>query len=159
MSATAEVSTYRWSRAHVVRVLGMLAVVLGVLWLALGLVTAIGDLPPWVGAVAAACTAAALIAGTWLMVRPPRLLELSPTGYRIRGVRGAGASAAVWSEVSFVETQASPAGHAIVVDLTNGSTSTLPLTLLGRRAAEAEHEMHERLNAAFGYRRLKSAGS
>jgi hypothetical protein len=158
MSPAVETSAYRWSRVHVIRVLGMLAVALGAVWLVLGLLTAIASLAPWVGGFAAAATAAGLITGAWLMVRPPRLLELSRTGYRIRGVRGAGAYAADWTDIRSVETRASSAGPAIVVDLTDGSTSTLPLSLLGRRAAEAQHEMHERLNAAFGYRRLNSAG-
>jgi hypothetical protein len=113
-----------------------------------------GGLPREVGAVAAACTAVVLVGGALILLRPPSLLELSVAGYRIRRVRGVGVASADWTDVHSVETRASSAGPAIVVDLSDGRMSTLPLSLLGPRAAEAQHEMHERLNAAFGYRRL-----
>lgn len=151
------VSTYRWSRAHVGRIVGLFAVVLGVSWLILGAATASGSVAPKVAAVAAGCTAAVLVLSTWLLLRPPSLLELSETGYRIRRLRGAGVTAADWSQVQSVQTRASTNGPAIVVDLVNGGTSTLPLSLLGLRALPAQQEMHERLNAAFGYRRLSEA--
>jgi hypothetical protein len=155
-AAGSGVSIYRWSRVYVVRVGGLLMVVLGALWFAFGLAAAAsGSVPREVSAVASACTAVVLAGGAWLLVRPPSLLELSPAGYRIRRVRGAGAASARWTDVHSVETRASSAGPAIVVDLSDGGTSTLPMSLLGTRAAEAQHEMHERLNAAFGYRRLR----
>jgi hypothetical protein len=153
-----ETSTYRWARVYVVRIVGLLAIALAVCWFALVFVTAIGSVPAWAGAAAAAGTAAVLLAGAGVLMRPPVLMALTPSGYRIRRVRGAGAASANWTSVRSVETRASWAGPAIVVELTDGSTSTLPLSLLGTRAAEAQHEMHERLNAAYGYRRLDEAG-
>jgi hypothetical protein len=158
-TASGGVSTYRWSRAAVLRLIGVAAVVLGVLWLALGLLG--GWLPGTIGStvegVCAALTAAALAAGCLLVARPPRVLELSAAGYRIWHLRGAGVHAAGWSQVEAVDTQASRDGRMIVVELSDGRTSTVPVTLLGARALEVQREMHERLNGAFGYRSLREA--
>jgi hypothetical protein len=42
----------------------------------------------------------------------------------------------------------------LLVLLADGGRSALRLSLLGPRSAEAQREVHERLNSAFGYRRL-----
>ncbi len=153
-SAT-DVTTYRWSRAHVLRSVGLLAVVLGLLWLAVGAANAWGHGP---GLTLTLCaifvTSVALAVAGWLLLRPPSVLELSPHGYRISHLRGGGTPSADWSDVRSVETRSWAGGPAIVVELSGGQTSLVPLSLLGPRAREAQQEMHNRLNAAFGYRRL-----
>ncbi len=154
--AATDVTTYRWSRAQVLRVVGLLAALLGLLWLLVGAAGAWGGqgAVTVLSLVAAGLTALGLAAGIWLVIRPPRVLELSDTGYRIVHLRGGGVPAAEWSRVESVHMQASTSGPAIVVELAGGGTSLVPLSLLGLRATEAQREMHERLNTAFGYRRL-----
>ena len=156
MGTAADVTTYRWSRAPVLRSVGLLAVVLGLGWLAVAAVTAWrGQGPgPVLGLSAAGLTALGLAGAIWLVVRPPSVLELSPTGYRILHLRGAGVPAAAWSDVESVDSRSSAAGPAIVVELSGGRTSLVPSSLVGLRATEAQREMHDRLNTAFGYRRL-----
>ena len=157
-AATTDVSTYRWSRAQVLRAVGLLAVLLGLMWLVVGAVSAWAGAGAAVGSllwmVAGGLTALGLAVAIWLVVRPPSVLELSPTGYRVLHLRGGGVPTAEWSDVESVHTQALAAGPAVVVELSGGRTSIVPLSLLGLRATEAQREMHNRLNTAFGYRRL-----
>lgn len=155
ISAT-DVTTYRWSRAQVLRPVGLLAVLLGLLWL---IVAVVGE---WRGEgagsvltlAAAGLTALSLVTAIWFLVWPPRVLELSATGYRVVNLRGGGVPTAEWSDVASVHTQMVTAGPVMVVELSDGGTSLVPLSLLGLRATEAQREMHNRLNTAFGYRRL-----
>ena len=154
--APPDVTTYRWSRAHVLRALGILAVSLGLLWSALGIASGwrgqgnLSALP----VIAMVVTGAAFVAAAWLFVTPPRVLELSPRGYRISHLRGGGVPAAEWTEVASVDTRPVAGVPAIVVELQGGRTSMVPLSLLGSRAGQAQREVHDRLNTAFGYRRL-----
>lgn len=154
--STTGVTTYRWSRAQVLRPVGLLAVLLGLLWLIVGVVGewrggAAGSL---LSMAAAGLTALGLMTALWFLVWPPRVLELSETGYRVVNLRGGGVPTAEWSDVESVHTQLMTAGPAIVVELWGGGTSLVPLSLLGLRATEAQREMRDRLNTAFGYRRL-----
>jgi hypothetical protein len=155
----ASVSTYRWSRAAVLRLVGVAAVGLGLLWLALALVSGWldGGAGATVAGICAALTAAALVCACVLIARPPRVLQLSTTGYRIWHVRGARVPAAEWAQVQAVDTRAGRDGRVILVELSDGRTSVVPVTLLGSRAMQAQREMHERLNTAFGYRSLREA--
>ncbi len=40
------------------------------------------------------------------------------------------------------------------ITLSSGQVTLVPLSLLGDQGGSAEREVHDRLNAAFGYRRL-----
>jgi hypothetical protein len=150
-----DMTTYRWSRAQVLRTVGLVAVGLGLLWLGVGLVSAwAGGKGTGLTVTAAVATAVALAGAVLLVLRPPRVLELSPSGYRTFHLRGGGVAAADWPEVRSVETRSWAGGPAVVVELSEGRTSVVPLALLGLRGREAQQEMHNRLNASFGYRRL-----
>jgi hypothetical protein len=162
MTATrAGVSTYRWSRVFVLRIAGLLTAGLGVVWVVL----VVASLSLSWGAdsmglkACALLTMAVIIAIGVLLFHPPRVLELSPAGYRLRYLRGGGAPKANWSQVDSVLTREVPDGWAIVVQLSDGRTSTVPVMLLGTRSVEAQREMHERLNTAYGYRSLRETAS
>jgi hypothetical protein len=149
-AARVDATTYRWSRAYGVRLLGLALAVLGATFLVMTLADRAGWTVVLVGLVAV--VAAVVLAR--LVVWPPAVLVLTADGYRVRHLRGAGARAASWREVEGVQTRTTSDGPAIVVELADGRTSVVPLALLGPRAGEAQREIHERLNTAFGYRRL-----
>ncbi len=159
-ASEADVSTYRWARSALLRPLGLAAVAVGGGWLVLVLVLALthGGART-VSAIAAAVTSLLLAAACWVLLRPPGLLELSAAGYRVRHLRGVGVEAAEWAQVQSVDTRPAKGGPVILIDLSDGETSVVPLALLGARAMEAQHEMHGRLNRAFGYRRLRESTS
>ncbi len=153
--AADDVTTYRWSRAQVLRSVGLGVALLGLMWLGIGTASAWRrDVGSVLSVGGAALTGLGLTAAIWLVARPPRVLALSAAGYRIFHLRGGGVPAADWFDVESVETRSATGGPAIVVELSGRRTSLVPLSLLGLRASEAQREMHDRLNSAFGYRRL-----
>ncbi|MBA2559127.1 MAG: hypothetical protein H0V07_04440 [Propionibacteriales bacterium] len=158
MSATAgDVSTYRWSRAALLRLMGIAAFAMGGGWVAIGVLSAWRGMSPLVGGIGAGLTAVVLLAACWFFVRPPRVLELTEDGYRVHHLRGGGVAAARWAEVQSVDARSSAAGAVLVVDLADGRSSVVPVSLLGSRAEEAQRDMHGRLNRAYGYRSLRDA--
>ncbi len=151
---TAESTTYRMSRAVVLRVFGRSVFALGAVLLVGVVAGALIDLPAGVIGGAVALAVVALLALTLLVARPPRLLALSTEGYSVHHVPASAVSAARWRSVGGVQTRDSPQGPLVVLALDDGRTSIVPVTLLGARATEAQREIHDRLNAAHGYRRL-----
>ena len=149
-----DVTRYRWSRAYGLRFLGGATIVLAVLWV----VAALSGFAAWSLVVLAVAVLAVLACLIRFVSVPPVLLEVSSEGYRVTNVRGSGVAAAAWGEVEAV-TAGRPAGsgRVMVIQLTGGRSSVVPLGLLGHRAVVAEREMHTRLNSAFGYRRLSGS--
>jgi len=141
---------YRWSRAYGLRILGVSVVLLAVVWL----LAALSGFQSWslVGLAVAAVIAVGCLVR--LVVLPPLLLEVSSDGYRLHHVRGGGVRQARWSEVRSVEGGGGAEGAVMSITLENGRATLVPLVLLGAQGAAAEREFHDRLNAAFGYRRL-----
>jgi hypothetical protein len=143
-------SSYRLSTAHVLRAFGPLIIGLGAGWILLATAGVTGV----VRGIAAAVTLIIVGGGILAVVRPPRVLALSADGYRVSLVRGGGVARSSWSEVESVGTQVRGSALCLVFILKDGATSLVPLSLLGARHAEAQREVHERLNQAHGYRRL-----
>lgn len=141
-------SVYRLSRAHAMCLVAPVIIALGAVWLVCTLTGVIEDAL----AVLLSGTAVVLAVASFFVLRPPRVLSLSDTGYRVGFVRGVGRGRASWLEVEGVETR--PVGDALSLVLAagDGSSSVVPLTLLGARRVEAERDIHDRLNRANGYR-------
>jgi hypothetical protein len=153
MAGTTRATTYRLDKAVVLRVLGPLLILIGALWLVVVLVDAGSTVVGVVAGLTVVIVAVAAVA----FVRPPRVLELSETGFRVWLVRGTGTSAASWSDVTSVDTHVAQGTRSIVVDLSGGRSTVIPVSLLGRRNPEARREIHDRLNTANGYRHLDAS--
>ncbi len=148
--ASQGVTRYRWSRASGLRIVGAVVVGLAVVWV----VAAMSGFAGWslvLLTLAAAITVGCVVR---LIVVPPLLLEVSSDGYRLHHIRGGGVHEARWSEVESVEGGGGVRGAVMSVTLTSGQVTLVPISLLGDQGASAEREVHDRLNAAFGYRRL-----
>ncbi|MBA2573899.1 MAG: hypothetical protein H0V02_03815 [Nocardioidaceae bacterium] len=143
-------STYRLARAHVIRAVGALSLVLGVLWLLVALLDT--SVPTRLTLSVVTVVIAAVCA--LLLLRPPAVLRLTRGGYGIALVRGAGVKEAEWVDVASVATAPVGGAVALVLTLNDGQTSTLPLSLLGAQQVEAQRDVRRRLNSAHGYRRL-----
>jgi hypothetical protein len=142
-------SVYRLGVAHVIRLVAPFEILVGVAWV----VTAILGMPrAWTVALGVV-TVAVAAGGAVLFARPPSVLALSEDGYRIGFARTTGRRAARWREVESVGTADVGGVAALVFALADGGQSAVPVSLLGARAGEAQREVHERLNRAFGYRR------
>ncbi len=152
---SADTTRYRWSRALVLRPVGVVVAALGVVWVvgvAVVELTATGPEGAFVASLAV--TGLILVAAVVAIARPPVVLDLSSERYRLRHLRGSGTPTAAWRDVESVVTRPSSAGAMVVFELAGGRQSVLPLALLGARAPEAEREIHDRLNTAHGYRAL-----
>ena len=148
--ASTGVRRFRWSRAYGLRIVGGVVVVLAFAWV----VATLSGFAAWsvfLLVVTVLVTAACL---GRLIVVPPLLLEVSSEGYRLHHIRGGGVQEASWAEVATVEGGGVGGGAVMSITLNSGQVTVVPLGLLGDRGGSAEREVHDRLNAAFGYRRL-----
>ncbi len=155
VQATADRIVYRWPRARLIRPLGFVLVVMGVVWVAVltGLaITGHADAAPYAGLIVVSLLVA-LAAGI-LLARPPAVLELGPEGYRLHHLRGGGSQGGRWADVVTVATDEYSAGPVLVLAGQGDQRSLVPLALLGARADEAQAEVRSRLDAAYGYRPL-----
>jgi hypothetical protein len=154
-------SGYPLARAHTVSVLGRYAAVAGLLVLVSVLVAvSTDDMPGWL----VACGLLLLVAALALtaiaavrVLRPPLVLVLTDTGYRLRMLRGAGASAASWSDVTRVRREQLPPGVCLVLSLVSGERTVVPVRLLDGGTATAdrlEADLRTRLDRSHGQRRL-----
>ncbi|MDX6366792.1 MAG: hypothetical protein QOK30_1868 [Nocardioidaceae bacterium] len=146
-------STYHLDAAVVLRVAGSLLVVLGLACLVVALT--VGSSPLLL--VLAALTVLLVMAGAVATLRPPRILTLSDRGFQVSLVRGAGTTSGQWDDVESVDSGVVRGTAAIVLALSGGRSTVVPLSLLGRRNVEAQRDIHNRLNDAYGYRHLDSA--
>ena len=140
---------YRWPRARLVAVLGRLVVALGVLWVLVTIAVTAWDLSGGWLLVLSLVSLGVLAAAAVLVARPPAVLELTDQGYRISNVRGAGTTAARWTDVTAVSTGESVAGPVLVLE-GRGDPSVVPLELLGPQATEAQQRVRALLDASNG---------
>ena len=143
-------TAYRLSTAHVIRLVAPFELLLGLAWIAAAFV---GPSRGWLLALVVLTVAIGLV-GVAVFVQPPAVLTLTDDGYRIGLARNAGRTAAAWREVESVGTADASGVATLVFVLADGGRSAVPLSLLGRRNADAQRDVHERLNRAYGYRRF-----
>jgi hypothetical protein len=148
--ASSGVRRFRWSRAYGLRLVGAAVVGLALVWV----VAAVAGFATWSLVLLLFIGLLVLALGVRFLVAPPVLLEVSNEGYRMRYVRGGGPKQARWAEVSSVEGGVGSTGAVMSITLASGLVTVVPLGLLGLEGVAAEREVHDRLNAAFGYRRL-----
>jgi hypothetical protein len=88
-----------------------------------------------------------VLAGLWILARPPVLLKLGADDVDVRGVR------TPWTDITEVTQGQTTQGRAIVLQTRKAEHSVvIPLQWLAPdRAAELEQELRERLNKAHGY--------
>lgn len=146
---------YRFSTALLVRSLGALLALVGILVLVAGLLVGVLELPEWVltGAVVAAVLL--VVAAGLLATRVSPLVHFDEAGYQVRWLRGAGVKQARWREVEDVVT-ATISGHdCVVLRLRDGRTTTIPVKVLDAPPAAFIAELRGRLDKGHGYRRLR----
>ncbi len=147
-------SDYRFSRALLVRSVGALLVLLGLLVLLLAVLVVAVDLPRGVLTAAVVAAGVLVVAAALTASRLSTVLSFDETGYRVRLLRGAGVRAARWREVEDAVT-ATIAGHeCVVLRLKDGRTTTIPVDVLETSPAALLDELTRRLDRGHGYRRL-----
>jgi hypothetical protein len=152
MSTAEAPKLFRLSPAHVLRLLGPVFVGLGLMWM---LVALFGFSTTW-ARMATGVSLLVAVAGVIFALRPPVVLKLTDDGYRVSWVRGAGTAIAQWRQVTTFGTQHLGETLALVVELSEGRTTVVPMSLLGARGREAVLEIRQHLDAAHGQRRFGS---
>lgn len=135
-------TTYRMRAG---RFLGIAAVGLILLGVA-AVLWAVGA-PGAVVAVALTLGGLVVLAGLWILARPPVLVKLGADDVDVRGLR------TPWTDITEVSQGRSTQGRAIVLQTKKAEHSVLiPLQWLAPdKAARLEDELRERLNKAHGY--------
>ena len=152
MSSTAD---YHFTRAIGARVTGALLVLLALLLGVVTVVVAVAGLPVLVLAVVVVVgVLGVVVAGNAVSRRIP-VVRLAPEGYRVRLVRGVGVASASWPEVEEAVTSTTPHGLPVVVlKLTQGRTTTLPVALLDADREQFVRDLQAHLQRGQGLRPL-----
>jgi hypothetical protein len=150
-------STYRFSRAFVVRLAGVALVTLGLLVLLLVVAGAALSLPGVVVPVVLVAVLAAVGLLAVVVTRRAVVVRFDEVGYRISHVRGAGVRQADWKQVEDVAATTVAGERCVVLQLRDGSTSTVPVDVLGVRTEDFVEDLRSHLNRGHGYRPVPPA--
>ena len=142
--------TYRLDSGHVLQLFGWRLIIAAVLVPVTLLLLGLGGIAATVGYATGAVASLLVIVAVWTLVRPPVVIAVRGDGFALGRITGAGIRSAQWTGVERVDT----VDGKLVIELSGGAQSRVPLGLLPRRATELKRDVHERLNAANGYRRL-----
>ena len=146
-------SDYRLAAPLAVRILGALVAGVGLLVVAVAVLTSVLDWPDPVGLVAVA-VGAGVLGAAYVVVRRRVVVRLGETGYRVRLIRGAGITSARWTEVDDVDAAEVGGARCVVLRLRDGRTTTIPVTALAGSGAAFVDELRRRLDAGHRYRHL-----
>ena len=148
-------SDYRFAQPLVVRFLGLVLVVLGLVTVLAVVVAALLDLPAVVTTVVVVLVVAGVVGTGFVLTRLTPLVHLDEAGYRVRLLRGAGVRAARWRDVEDVVT-ATVQGHDVVVlRLRDGRTTTVPVAVLDAPRQDFVQDLRRHLDTGHGYRRIR----
>ena len=147
-------SDYRLSQPVVVRMMGALLVLLGVVVLLMTLGVGVLGLPTVVLSVGIVLVALLLLAAALVLTRGVTLVRLDDAGYRVRFVRGAGVQQARWTDVEDVVATTVAGERCVVLRLRDGRTTTLPVRLLATSPEAFVKDLQGHLNRGHGYRRI-----
>lgn len=147
-------SDYRVPQAVLVRLLGITLVLLaGVVFVLAGLVAAF-SLPIAVLSVGLVLVVVAVVAAGFVLTRFATVLRLDDVGYEVRLLRNPGVRRARWKDVEDVVTATLSEQDCVVLRLRDGTTTRLPLALVGASPDTLVRDLREHLDRGHGYRRL-----
>jgi hypothetical protein len=147
-------SNYRFSRALLVRTMGVLLVGVGALLLAVAAGVYLLDLGSLVLGAAVVAAVLVVLAAGLILGRLRSVVRLDDTGYQVSWVRGAGTRQARWRDVEDVVT-ATVAGHdCVVLRLKDGRTTSIPVRVLDADPDTFVRDLSAHLDRGHGYRRL-----
>lgn len=147
---------YRLAPAVVARILGLALVLLAVVAFLATIVVAVahGSIDIVIGIVLIG--AVVIAAGAWWLRRKAWVVRCDQDGYAIRLVRGAGVREARWQEVADAVTTTTRGIACLVLRLTDGRTSSIPVGLLAIDREEFVREMQRHLRGGQKVRPLGS---
>ncbi|GAA1934273.1 hypothetical protein [Nocardioides marmoribigeumensis] len=148
-------TAYAFDRALLVRAMGILLLVNGVVVFGVAALTVVASVSGLVLSVVVVLAALVLVtAGTWLG-RMRTMVRFDDDGYQVRVLRGAGVKQARWRDVEDVVTTTSAGQDCVVLRLRDGRTTTIPLGVLEGSRQVFVDDLRSRLDRGHGYRRLR----
>ena len=146
-------SDYRLSPAFGARLVGLLVVGLAVLVFVATGVVAVLDLHTLV-LVPVALAGLAVIFALGALLRRTPVVHLDDAGYRVRLIRGAGVREAGWKEVEDAVTATARDLPCVVLRLTDGRTTTIPVEALDADRDAFVRDLRSHLQRGQGLRPL-----
>jgi hypothetical protein len=146
---------YRLSGALTARLLGAAVAGLGALLIVLAVLVGVLSLPRPVLTVGVVLIAAAVVLAGLVAVRRGYVVRLDRDGYRVRHVRGAGTTAARWTDVEDVVATVVAGERCVVLRLRDGRSTTIPVRMLSARTEDFVADLQAHLNRGHGYRRIR----
>jgi hypothetical protein len=144
-------STYRLDRGAALVTVGVCLVVAAVAVFLAFLLAPLDNAVRWIGYLAIVVAVTALVGALRFALRPPVLLRLDDDGYRSRTRSSGGLFSGRWLDVEDVMV----VDDVLCLTTTGGLVHRLPLGFVGRERMRLLRDMHDRLNAANGYRRFE----
>jgi hypothetical protein len=129
-SPTGSVADYRLAPVIVLRSAGAALVLLALVVVGVGLLTAALGWGLWVVVLVALLGLAAVAGGAWWATRRAYVVRLDALGYRVRLLRGAGVKRARWADVAQASTADVAGVPCVVLALRDGRTTTVPVAVL-----------------------------
>jgi hypothetical protein len=148
-------TAYAFSQAILVRSMGALLLVSGIVVFAAAVLTIVASMPGLALTVIVVLTAVAVVGGAAWMARLRTMVRFDSDGYQVRGLRGAGVKQARWRDVEDVVTTTAAGQDAVVLRLRDGRTTTVPVGVLEVPAQTFVDDLRSRLDRGHGYRRLR----
>lgn len=148
-----ETSDYRLSRPFVARFVGAYLLVFALVVFGFtGFVAVTDSLPPDVLVVLLVVGLVGLFwLGSWLRSKA-YVVRLGPEGYEVKMIRGAGVKQAAWSEVEDVVTASPRDIPCVVLRLSGGRTTTVPVEALAVDREQFVRELQDHLDRGLGLR-------
>lgn len=143
-------SDYRLSPALGARLMGLLLVALAILLFALTAAVAVFHLPPDLLVGLAALGLVGVFGGGWVLTRKVYVVRLDADGYRVRFVRGAGVTAASWTEVEDAVTASPRDIPCVVLHLKDGRSTTIPVEALAADREDFVRDLQGHLQRGQG---------
>lgn len=147
-------SDYRLAPLVVARFVGASLVALALLMFAGTALVAVLGLPPDLLVVLLVLAVAFVFGLAWWLRSRVAVVHLDASGYRVRLVRGAGVTAAAWSEVTELATVTLRGIPCVVLHLADGRTTTIPVEVLTGDREEFVRDLAGHLQRGQGLRPL-----
>jgi hypothetical protein len=145
------VNTYRLDRGVALVTVGVFLVIAAVAVFLAFLLAPLDSPVRTIGYAAIVVAVLALIGALRFALRPPVLLRLDADGYRSRTRSTAGLFSGRWLDVEDVTAD----DDVLRMTTTAGTEQRFPLGLVGGQRMRLLRDVHDRLNAANGYRRFE----
>jgi hypothetical protein len=153
-SADPHVSDYRLAPLVVARFVGASLVGVALLMFVGTALVAVLEWPADLLVALLVLAVAGVFALAWWLRSRVAVVHLDSTGYRVRMVRGAGTTAAAWSEVTELATVTTRGIPCVVLRLADGRTTTIPVEVLTGDREAFVRDLRAHLQRGEGLRPL-----